>query len=121
MAHNKMFIISGLITGISLAIVAVIAVRVYTTTITTSPQAYQTKSVIFFTVSQCAACDDMRLYLNKHSINFIEKNADVDLNVNQEFVTIGITSAPSILVGEHLLHAPHPWAVSACIKHLLIC
>lgn len=57
------------------------------------------KTVIFFS-THCPKCRALEMLLKQHNINYVE-HTDVD-----EMISLGLTSAPGLKVGDNILSFP---------------
>jgi len=66
------------------------------------------KSVIIkatlFSIPDCESCEEVKEFLQARGISFVEKNASVSIEIQQELITIsGALKIPTTIIGEDVI------------------
>ena len=74
--------------------------------------------VSLYTVPQCASCDLVRLYLERNSIPFAEKDVRNNIDTQNELESIaGALSVPTLVIGDQVLDGYSQTAIRAALTN----
>lgn len=73
--------------------------------------------VSLYTVPTCDSCDLVRLYLEKNSIPFVEKNVRNDIDLQKELEgKAGALTVPTLIIGDRVLDGYSRAGISAALN-----